>query len=91
MLAVVREALSSAARHAHATAVEVTVGVTAGTPRLRVADNGRGIGPGAARHSGLGNLRIRDQNLGGACALTADAPSGTVLKWTVPLRPADPA
>ncbi|MCX4987201.1 MULTISPECIES: GAF domain-containing protein [unclassified Streptomyces] len=91
LLAVVREALSNAARHAHATAVEVTAEATPTTLRLRVADNGRGIGPDATRRSGLGNLRTRAENLGGACALTANEPSGTVLEWTVPLRPADPA
>ncbi|MET9897267.1 GAF domain-containing protein [Streptomyces sp. NPDC006446] len=91
LLAVVREALSNAARHSHATAVEVTAEATPATLRLRVADNGRGIGPDATRRSGLGNLRTRAENLGGVCALTANEPSGTVLEWTVPLRHADPA
>ncbi|MET9892649.1 GAF domain-containing protein [Streptomyces sp. NPDC006465] len=91
LLAVVQEALSNAARHAHATAVEVTAEATATTLRLRVADNGRGIGPDVTRRSGLGNLRVRAENLGGSCALTADEPSGTVLEWTVPLHHADPA
>lgn len=91
LLAVVREALSNAARHAHATAVEVTAEATATTLRLRVADNGRGIGPDVTRRSGLGNLSIRAENLGGSCALTSNEPSGTVLEWTVPLHHADPA
>ncbi|KAB1981740.1 GAF domain-containing sensor histidine kinase [Streptomyces triticiradicis] len=91
VLAVLREALSNTARHARATAVEVTAEVTADTLRLRVADNGRGIGPDVTRSSGLGNISTRAEHLGGRCALTANEPSGTVLEWTVPLHHDDPA
>ncbi|WP_406839807.1 GAF domain-containing protein [Streptomyces sp. AHU1] len=91
VLAVLREALSNTARHARATAVEVTAEVTADTLRLRVADNGRGIGPDVTRSSGLGNISTRAEHLGGSCALTANEPSGTVLEWTVPLHHDDPA
>ncbi|WRZ89176.1 GAF domain-containing protein [Streptomyces sp. NBC_01007] len=91
LLAVLREALSNAARHAHATAVEVTAEATATTLRLRVADNGRGIGPDVTRRSGLGNISTRAEHLGGSCALTSNQPNGTVLEWTVPLHHDDPA
>ncbi|MEU6275900.1 GAF domain-containing protein [Streptomyces populi] len=91
VVAVLREALSNTARHARATAVEVTAEVTADTLRLRVADNGRGIGPDVTRSSGLGNISTRAEHLGGSCALTANEPSGTVLEWTVPLHHDDPA
>ncbi|MFJ6836263.1 GAF domain-containing protein [Streptomyces sp. NPDC091209] len=91
VVAVLREALSNAARHAHATAVEVTAEATATTLRLRVADNGRGMGPDVTRRSGLGNIGTRAEHLGGTCALTAGEPSGTVLEWTVPLHHDDPA
>jgi signal transduction histidine kinase len=91
VVAVLREALSNTARHADATAVEVTAEATATTLRLRVADNGRGIGPGITRRSGLGNIGTRAEQLGGDCALTPNKPSGTVLEWTVPLHHATPA
>ncbi|MET8136796.1 MULTISPECIES: GAF domain-containing protein [unclassified Streptomyces] len=91
VVAVLREALSNAARHAHATAVEVTAEATATTLRLRVADDGRGIGSDVSRRSGLGNISTRADHLGGTCALTPNEPSGTVLEWTVPLHHADPA
>jgi signal transduction histidine kinase len=91
MVAVLREALSNAARHAHATAVEVTAEATTTTLRLRVADNGRGIGSDVSRRSGLGNISTRADHLGGTSALTPNEPSGTVLEWTVPLHHADPA
>ncbi|MFF8941604.1 GAF domain-containing protein [Streptomyces sp. NPDC014864] len=85
LLAVLREALSNAARHAHASAVEVTAEATDGTLRLSVADNGRGIDPAVTRRSGLANLRSRAEELGGGLEIGPREPSGTVLRWTVPL------
>jgi PAS domain S-box-containing protein len=85
LLAVLGEALSNAARHAHATAVDVSVEATATDLRLRVADNGRGIDPTVTRRSGLSNLRGRAEELGGTFTLTPNRPAGTVLDWSVPL------
>ncbi|MGP4050642.1 GAF domain-containing protein [Streptomyces sp. 2A115] len=85
LLAVLRETLSNAARHAHATAVEVTAETDGTRLRLRVADNGRGIDPAVTRRSGLDNLRQRATDLGGNLALTPNQPTGTIVEWTVPL------
>ncbi len=85
LLAVLREALSNAARHAHATMVEVAAEVADGLVRLRVADNGRGTDPSVTRRSGLANLRSRAEDLGGTFSLSPNQPSGTVLEWAVPL------
>ncbi|MEV0183441.1 GAF domain-containing protein [Streptomyces sp. NPDC050625] len=85
LLAVLRETLSNAARHAHATAVEVTAETDGRRLRLRVADNGRGLDPTVTRRSGLDNLGQRATALGGDFALTANEPAGTVAEWTVPL------
>ncbi|WP_406732573.1 sensor histidine kinase [Streptomyces sp. NBC_01794] len=88
LLSVLREALANAARHAHATAVDVTAEATATHLRLRVADNGRGTDPAGTRGSGLANLQARATDLGGTLTLTPNQPAGTVLHWAVPL-PAD--
>lgn len=85
LLAVLGETLSNAARHAHATAVDVSAEVTAAALKLRVADNGRGIDPAVTRRSGLANLRRRAEEMGGAFSLSANRPSGTVVEWVVPL------
>lgn len=85
VLAVLRETLSNAARHAHATAVEVTAETDGTRLRLRVADNGSGIDPAATRCSGLDNLRRRATDLGGSFTVTPNEPNGTVVEWTVPL------
>ncbi|MGS2586422.1 sensor histidine kinase [Streptomyces hebeiensis] len=85
LLAVLRETLSNAARHAHATHVEVTAETDGSRLRLRVADNGTGIDPGVTRCSGLANLHRRAGDLGGSFTLAPNEPAGTVAEWTVPL------
>jgi len=85
LLAVLREALSNTARHAHATAVDVTAEATAVELRLRVADDGRGVAPAPPRRSGLANIATRAENLGGTFTQTPNDPTGTVLEWAVPL------
>jgi len=86
LLAVLREALSNATRHAHPTSVDVTAEATDTRLRLRVADNGRGIDRATTRRSGLSNIATRAENLGGTCTLTPNEPTGTVLEWSVPLH-----
>lgn len=83
LIAVLREALTNAARHAAATAVEV--GLTAGGRQvtLDVSDNGVGIGE-ATRRSGLDNIRHRAERHGGGLTVDSEG-DGTHLVWTVPL------
>jgi signal transduction histidine kinase len=84
IVAVLREALSNAARHAKAGDVEVAVTAADGTVVLNVADDG--IGPvGIVARGGLVNLRKRAEELGGGLDITARDPRGTELRWWVPL------
>ncbi|GAA1416788.1 two-component system sensor histidine kinase [Streptomyces thermospinosisporus] len=85
LLAVLRETLSNVARHAKASAVEVTAEADGARLRLRVADNGRGIDPAVTRRSGLDNCRRRATDLGGGLTVSPNEPTGTVVEWTVPL------
>ncbi|MFD1663014.1 GAF domain-containing protein [Streptomyces caeni] len=85
LVAVLGEALSNAARHAHAGAVDIIVEATRASLRLKVADNGSGIDPGVTRRSGLANLERRAEELGGSFTLSPNEPTGTVLEWLVPL------
>ena len=86
VLMVVREALSNVARHARATSVVVTAEVVDDPPALRlvVRDDGVGIGEEVAE-SGLGNVRARAADRGGAVSLRRVRPHGTELSWSVPL------
>lgn len=83
ILAVVREALSNIARHAFATRAQVDL--SAGSDLvITVIDDGKGIGP-ATRRSGLDNLAIRAEELGGTFEAGPGPEGGTRIVWRVPL------
>ena len=84
LLAVLREALSNAARHARAATVHVLVAVRDGQLLLEVTDDGVGL-PADGRRSGLTNLESRAAELGGALVTQSAPGAGTQLTWQVPL------
>jgi signal transduction histidine kinase len=81
ILAVTREALSNCARHAHATAVTVSLVLQDGLITLGITDNGCGLGT-PTRFSGLSSMRRRAERNGGTFQLTTPANGGTHLAWT---------
>jgi signal transduction histidine kinase/CheY-like chemotaxis protein len=83
LVAVVTEALSNIARHAHATAAEISLHADQHFITLLVTDNGRGIGR-TTRESGLRNMRDRAELLGGTFTVTS-SDTGTRLEWRVPV------
>jgi signal transduction histidine kinase len=89
LLAVLREALTNVARHAHADAVHITV--TGGTSiTMTVADDGRGLGQQprvttAAGGHGLANIADRASTLGGSSTLSANPGAGLTLRWSAPM------
>lgn len=100
VVAVVREGLANAARHAQASSVAVRVSVEGersdvplesgeewpGSVLVEVEDDGVGLDPERTRTSGTDNLAERARQHRGTFSLT-DAPSGrgTLLRWHAPL------
>ena len=100
MLAVLREALSNAARHAEARSVQVSVTVDEAFIVLLVADDGIGMpgdgemtavtagasATGASRSGGrgLGNMADRARQLGGRLVIRPGEERGTVVEWRIP-------
>lgn len=81
------EALANAARHAHATQVDVTIHLGKDDVTLAVSDNGVGFDPQTAvRGSGLLNLEARARRLGGACEVSSGRAAGCRISWSVPLQ-----
>jgi signal transduction histidine kinase len=81
---VVSEALANAAKHAHASGVDIDVDVTGDAVRLLVRDDGVG-GADKSRGSGLIGLADRVEAVGGTMRITSPAGRGTRLRVTIPL------
>jgi PAS domain S-box-containing protein len=81
---VVAEALTNAAKHAHASVVSVEAEVLDGDLRLSVQDDGIG-GANPARGSGLVGLADRVEALGGKLTLHSPSGGGTTLRIDLPL------
>jgi signal transduction histidine kinase len=86
VVAVLSEALTNVARHAHADRTDVVLQAHGGEIRLTVSDNGVGISP-EGRRSGLRNMAERAEQLGGALELEGGPQGGTVLAWHAPVDP----
>ncbi|MCW3015055.1 MAG: histidine kinase [Solirubrobacterales bacterium] len=82
---VVSEALTNAARHAHASVVHVELDTRDGTLRLAIRDDGIGRAD-LGRGSGLVGLSDRIEALGGTFEVTSPAGSGTTLLIEMPLE-----
>ncbi|WP_438854725.1 GAF domain-containing sensor histidine kinase [Agromyces sp. M3QZ16-3] len=85
LTASVRELLSNAVKHSAAASVSLSIVAAGGLVTAEVADDGRGLGD-ATRRSGLENLRVRAERLGGAFDLDS-SPAGTRARWTAPIAP----
>lgn len=88
VMAALTETLSNAARHAHATRVEVSLQATPDEVVLTVTDNGRGI-PEGGRRSGLRNLEERARAVGGTLRTGRPDGGGARLVWRAPLTRGD--
>jgi PAS domain S-box-containing protein len=86
---VVAEALTNAAKHAHASLVTVEVDVISGGLRVSVQDDGVG-GANPARGSGLIGLTDRVEALGGRLSLHSPTGDGTTLSVHLPLAADQP-
>jgi signal transduction histidine kinase len=84
VIAVLSEALTNIARHAHAGRADVALVTDGHVVRLTITDNGVGI-PAEGRRSGLRNMEERAQQLGGELNWTTPEGGGTTLVWRVPV------
>jgi signal transduction histidine kinase len=83
VLAVVREGLANAAKHAAAKRLDVAVTVDDECACVVVCDDGRGVDTERAT-GGLVNLAERAATRGGTFEILSEKPHGTRLQWSVP-------
>lgn len=82
IVAVVREGLANAARHAQASSVHVRLIIAPATVTIEVEDDGVGISEHRARNSGLANLGSRAAHHRGEFTLTrVSERGGSLLRW----------
>lgn len=85
VVAVLRESLTNASKHARAQRVDVLVEVDGTSLSLSVTDDGVGL-VDSGRRSGLANMAARASELGGECVVDrASDEGGTRVIWRVPL------
>jgi signal transduction histidine kinase len=85
VIAVLREALANAAKHAQARRIDVVVEADAQSLLLIVTDDGVGL-IDSGRRSGLANMSARAADLGGECTIQrVSDEGGTRLRWRVPI------
>ena len=87
---VVSEALTNAAKHAHASVVHVAVEVRDGCLELVIRDDGSG-GADPTRGSGLIGLTDRLDALGGTIEVASPVGHGTTLRVTLPGETSSPS
>ncbi|MEU2912736.1 GAF domain-containing protein [Streptomyces massasporeus] len=85
VIAVLSEALTNVARHAHAGHAEVVLETDGREIRLSVTDDGVGIPPGG-RRGGLRTMAERAEQLNGTLEVTSPAGGGVSLVWCVPVK-----
>ena len=91
LFAVLREALTNIAKHAHATSAEVSVEARDSMLSARVTDNGVGYRGATGHGRGVENLRTRAKRLDGDFEIGELHSGGTLVTWRVPLKRADDA
>ena len=86
-----REAVVNALKHANAGTVEVRLEYAPGVLLLEVADDGRGMTPGAAEvaasdgHLGIVGMRARAGRAGGTIEIASQPGTGTTIRVTLPI------
>jgi len=82
---VVQEALNNCARHAQATAAQVSVRSEDGRIVVGIQDDGSGFDPQRVRGLGLMGMEERTRHLGGAFEIDSQPGRGTCVRVTLPL------
>jgi signal transduction histidine kinase len=83
---IVQEALTNAARHAHASAIQVNVGCDHGAVSMSIRDDGQGFDPDAPRAGlGLVGMKERVRQLGGKIVIESQPGRGSAIAAEIPL------
>lgn len=84
---IVQEALNNALQHSHAQNIEVQLSANAGSVRLCIADDGRGVPPAVLKQGGFGidAMRYRAAAIHARLSIAPRAGGGTLVTCDCPL------
>jgi signal transduction histidine kinase len=82
---IAQEALANVYRHAQASEIDLRLVFERGSVSLNVCDNGVGFAGKETAGRGLGNMRQRVEELGGALEVRSEPGKGTSIKATIPM------
>jgi signal transduction histidine kinase len=82
---IVQEALNNVARHAQASAVQISLQQHVGELQLSIQDDGAGFDAGRVRGLGILGMEERTRHLGGVFAIDSQPGRGTLLRINLPL------
>jgi len=89
---IAQEAVTNAVKHAQARSIVIQIGRQGGMLKLRIADDGIGIGKAAAgKGIGLQIMRYRAHSIGGILTVESGSHGGTVVSCTLRTVPAHKA
>jgi ligand-binding sensor domain-containing protein/signal transduction histidine kinase len=78
-----KEAVTNIAKHAHATKVEIRLGLQDNIVEMVIRDNGKGFDTNAHhRGTGLHSLHKRAKSIGGTCEIVSQPEQGTTVKFS---------
>jgi len=79
---IAQEALTNAARHGHASRVEILLTVTINSFLLRITDDGAGLGTGSKPPTGMGLkiMKYRAEMIGAKFEIGSNTPRGTMVR-----------
>jgi signal transduction histidine kinase len=90
VLLIIKESINNIAKHSNATKATLQLGVADKNLYLKIADNGKGFAGGAVTDgNGLGNIKLRTEELKGTLAIASSAGNGTGISITIPLAVAN--
>jgi two-component system sensor histidine kinase UhpB len=84
-----QEALTNVVRHAEATRIQLSLGLSNGSVGLTIADDGRGMSSRGLEHGGIRGMRERAVAVDGADAIDSSPGRGTTVTITAPVKARD--
>ncbi len=86
ILLIIKEAIHNSAKYSKASLVNIAVKTSAERVEVRIEDNGVGIDMAKARNgNGLGNMKKRSEDIGGAFLLHSFPGKGTTIEVVIPM------